>query len=660
MSMSKKELLIVLICSAVLTLSLKYNDIVPFDGGSGWGDQGQMVWNLWIVNESMSNGLNPYTTNMVYFPHKANLSKHTLALGYFPIAFAVKIFLNKNTLYPFISFRIIIFISFTLLIFCAYLVLREVGFNPLESSIPAVAYAFCCFYRLHTLHLNHISGFFIPLIAYFVIRFFKNPTISRSVIPAFLLGYAIYFSEFSLFIYLSLFFYLTLLLLFKEGREHFVQKYLLVKKKLFFIPFLVFAITVLPFLVNWFSFGDMLKPSPQDINFYSSNLLGFFIPTPGNSPLYGSIFSSIDSKMIGMRGYEIFLGFPILLCSFFFLFKKKKKIFIKITFLLTLIFFVFSLGPFLKIYSMETGIPMPFYFLMKTPPFELFRTPVRFVVMGMFFLVFIAASGIRELSKILSKFINKNAVKAFILFVFAWTIAEGYAPGRKSPTFMPPEELKEIIDGPILNLPLKMDDGYAAALQTIHKQPIGTGYLARITKEQLEYFQTLNDKLDDPDYLIKMGFKNIIIADYIPYFLEHSFSKSSLNVVYLRNYAGVYFKNKIVAKLGEIKPIRTPWNDDGNYILETDDDLFHAFTKIVKPGKLEIQADNNDQYQIRFFIDDEYIDTIVVPSSHRGMGLQWRSLELTPKLSQKGFNRLSISPIAGDGLYSISCLIFLE
>jgi hypothetical protein len=57
-------------------------------------------------------------------------------------------------------------------------------------------------------------------------------------------------------------------------------------------------------------------------------------------------------------------------------------------------FFVLSLGPTLKIFGTETGIPMPYSVLMKVPPFDSGRTPVRFVVVGMFFLMIVAAVGL--------------------------------------------------------------------------------------------------------------------------------------------------------------------------------------------------------------------------------------------------------------------------
>ena len=84
--------------------------------------------------------------------------------GYFPVAFLVKKLTGNNPLYPIYSYRIIIWLSFTLILYFSYLLLRALGRPRFVAAIAAVAYAFCDFYMLHALHINHLAGFFIPLV----------------------------------------------------------------------------------------------------------------------------------------------------------------------------------------------------------------------------------------------------------------------------------------------------------------------------------------------------------------------------------------------------------------------------------------------------------------------------------------------------------------
>ena len=118
-----------------------------------------------------------------------------------------------------------------------------------------------------------------------------------------------------------------------------------------------------------------------------------------------------------------------------------------------IVFFILSLGPTLKVFGTETGVPMPYALLMKIPPFALSRTPVRLVVMGIFFLTIVAASGIAWTQNTLRSRLGSRLSFVVPLVVFVWTAAEAYAPLPRQPSFVPPPELANLLNGPVLNLP---------------------------------------------------------------------------------------------------------------------------------------------------------------------------------------------------------------
>jgi hypothetical protein len=128
-----------------------------------------------------------------------------------------------------------------------------------------------------------------------------------------------------------------------------------------------------------------------------------------------------------------------------------------------------------------------------------------------------------------------------------WTVAEVYSPIARQQPFVPPGQLANIVNGPVLNLTPSHADGYAALLQVFHHQPLGTGYLARITEQRIVHMRDLREMFDrgGPSFCEKvkeMGFRNLVLTPYemaAPYewsSMQHlELSKCNINVVDLRS-----------------------------------------------------------------------------------------------------------------------------
>jgi hypothetical protein len=180
------------------------------------------------------------------------------------------------------------------------------------------------------------------------------------------------------------------------------------------------------------------------------------------------------------------------------------------------VFLLLSLGGTLKVFGTETNIPMPYALLMRLPPFDSGRTPVRFIVMGLFFLMIVAAAGMSWFENFIASRKGSNWARAVMALVFVWTTAEVYQPIAKQKVFMPSPQLAKLAPGPVFELPLLAYDGYASLLQVFHHQPIATGYLARISPAQLEHATLLKHVTDrGPTFceeIQKLGYRNIIIT----------------------------------------------------------------------------------------------------------------------------------------------------
>jgi len=533
------------LCLAFTTAMLYHRvvplDALPFYQGSAGQDCYQMVWDLWEVNEAITAGHNPFRTGLVYWPLGAQMGRHSLAAGFFPITFIVKLLSGGNPMYPFYAYRIIILLSFTLILYFSYLTLRELNFSRWASAIPSLAYGFSAFYMEHFFHLTQIAGFFIPLTAFCVVRWYHKPNAGRLLMAAAVASCSLYFTEFAIYIFMAALF-LGLLMLISAGE----RKVLLDKLRRTGSSEVVLSIGLASAMAAPFVFSfhtvHTLAPAPSESSYYSANLAGFFIPSTQDAPLYGALFSRFSSGISnGMR--EPFIGFPILLLTLAALIKSKRKL-VWFSALLSFIFFLLSLGPSLKFLDTDSHIPLPYGILMRIPPFDSGRTPVRFVVMGIFFLIIVAANGLAWIQDNLSEHRGLRWATTTMSLILIWTLAERYSPMPRAQSFAQPRGLEKLISGPVLNLPLLRNDGYAEALQIFHRQPIATGYLARYTPEQRQHFEQLQRLFNKGgatfcDGVKAMGYRNVVIAPRgvvpdAPSLVPLELSKCSLNIVDLR------------------------------------------------------------------------------------------------------------------------------
>jgi hypothetical protein len=207
------------------------------------------------------------------------------------------------------------------------------------------------------------------------------------------------------------------------------------------------------------------------------------------------------------------------------------------------VFLVLSLGPVLKIGGVNTEWPMPYALLMKVPPFEMGRTPVRCVLFTLFCLSILASLGFADVLSTVRRRAGRGAAVAFAALAGAWSAAEVYLPGSAPPPYAVPIELRQLEPGPVLNLPLSVFDGSAVFLQTLHGQPIGTGFVSRRTPEQVEHVRRL-DRLLEQDVSAfvgearRLGFRNLILGPGLPDTLADRLREQPIRVIDLRAHPG--------------------------------------------------------------------------------------------------------------------------
>jgi hypothetical protein len=558
---------------ALFTLAMIYNWIFPlgallYTRGIDGNDCGQMVWNLWHSNESITSGHNPYFTNLVYYPVGANLAHHTLAAGFFPVTLLVKVLTGGDPMYPLYAYRLIALICFSLLLYFSFLFLREIGITRAAAAAAAVAYSFSHFYMAHVMHINHLAGFLIPLTALVAVRCYRTPG-RNLILLAFIAGISVYFTEFSLYIYMAAALFALVLLLYSSERRLLFRKLGEVGGVNIAVSLVVFALLVGPFAFN-LGRDKAIKPPPEQSSIWSGNLAGFVIPDPERTPIYGHIFSSLNKRVsVGVGGFEMFLGFSSVVFAILALAKVQNR-YAMISAALGALFLLLSLGGTLKVFDHETNMPMPYALLLPIPPFNSGRTPVRFIVMGLFFLMIVSAFGLRWFQNAIETRKGARWSNVALALIFIWSAAEVYQPIAKQRVFSPPRQLEKLVPGPVFELPLLAYDGYASLLQVFHHQPIVTGYLARVSPEQFDHAVEMklitNRGPGFCDEIQKRGFRNVIITpnEYMePYdpmgVTQLELEKCSLPVIDLRAQGTVmpHHSNFVIREARE-EPISYP------------------------------------------------------------------------------------------------------
>jgi hypothetical protein len=511
---------------------------LPYYDGSAGQDCYQMVWDLWQPVEAITRGHNPYYTDLIYHPIGAPLGRHSLAAGFFPLTLSVKLLSRGDPMYPFYAYRIAILLSFALILYFTFLTLRELEFDRWAAAIPAVAYAFSAFYMEHFFHLTQVAGFFIPLTAFFAVRWYRRPSAGKLITVAAVAAASFYFTEFAVYILMSAALLFSSMLFLAKERAAMLERMRTTGSATAIAAAIIYLTIAAPFLISFLT-AHTLNPAPAESSFYSANLAGFLIPLPQDAPLYGNLFSRATSQFAGRMG-EVFIGLPVLILTVVALIKTKRRL-VWLPALISGLFLLLSLGPTLKILRADTHLPLPYSLLMWVPPFDSGRTPVRFVVIGMFFLMIVCAGGVAWLEGNLRARIGGRWTTLAMSLILIWIVAERYSPVARSQPFSPPPSLEKIVNGPVLNLPLIRNDGYAEALQIFHRQPIATGYLARYTPEQWQQFESLQRLFHKGgatfcEGITAIGIRNIVIAPRnivpdAPSVAPLELSKCSINVV---------------------------------------------------------------------------------------------------------------------------------
>ncbi len=457
-------------------------------------DRDQNIWNLWWVREALLHFRNPFRTDFIYFPDRTSLYFHTLHPLNGLISTPVQLLFGMTAAYNFI-----VFFSFIMAGVGAYLLLDYLCQNKTAAFTASLIFAYAP-YHMGTLKgvMQLISLQWLPFYILFLIKASREPQkrIINSLLAAVFLVFTAltdwYYTLFLLGFTLLYIMYLVIIFSWQKGFFAFIKIPSSVLEKgvrgVRFADFGTIGLTLVAFgLVMLPVFIPMLKelnsasyflPDPADTRKFSADLTAFFIP-PTTSSFLGWTSQNFPANYVtGPLAAQVYLGYVALGLAILGIIFSRKAWFWGVV---SLTFWVLSLGPAMRINGASPGWGLPFALLENLPVVKITRSPDRFVVITMLALAVCAAFGLVWLVNKMPKrgWLIMGAAGLLVTVEFL-QIPYPLNSFEVSPFFAQLAQDKE--DYALLELPPQAGFWTGAprmAEQTVHGKRIFDGYISR-------------------------------------------------------------------------------------------------------------------------------------------------------------------------------------
>jgi len=357
-----------------------------------WFDNEIFFWNFWWLGEALGSGRDPFYTTLLFHPSGTSLGFHPTSYlnASFSLPFQALLGPQRGVI---LAYNLIILVSLTLSGFFAFLLARRLAGRDAPALAAGLLYGFSAYHFWHLGRL-HVGGIeWLPLFLLALLRLLEDNV--RPLRDGLLVGGAAVLLLYTSLVNFSSALVMTLCL---AGTLLFTRRERILRRPVGLaaaVAAAVILLAALPFLHAWLAYPGPAQAarSVEENVAYSADVAGYLLPGK-NSVLYGGL-----APREGLRpgGEEIFLGYlPWLLIPFAFLGKDRRQVWLWAG--LGLVFFVLSLGPSLRLFGLDSGLPLPYRLLYDVVPLlKVNRTPVRYAAPFLLFLSVVAAFGMREL-----------------------------------------------------------------------------------------------------------------------------------------------------------------------------------------------------------------------------------------------------------------------
>lgn len=474
-----------------------FTAIAGFEGR----DALQLVWfNWWGVKSLLDLGQSPAQVDWLYYPQGA--PHYFLLASFFLPLLALPLTLAAG---PIPTYNLIVLSSFVLAGLLTYLLALGIVRNRRAALVAGLIFIFAPNRMGHVLagHLLLFVTWSLPLYALALTYLLRRPSWPWAVVG----GLALAILTLTQPLHLA-YFALPLTVIYGGGlllaRPHPLATF----RSL--LPYTgamagLAALLLLPFyrpLLSATWQGELDFFSNVGLEDHSTDLAAFVLPSPYH-PLWNGddrppeLLARVIASPRDMEERLAYLGLAPLGLTVWALIRRPRQVYLWA--ILAFVAAVFALGPTLYVLRNDTGIPLPYTWLIELPFLKWSRTPGRFNETVMLAIAIMAAAGLAEgLARIRSGLgagLLTGLVSLVILFEYLILFPFPLA-GQNIPPFYS-RLAREAPGQPLLDMPVtgsRRASNYSLLYQTIHNRPIAGGYIQRElpgTGEMAQFFDRL-------------------------------------------------------------------------------------------------------------------------------------------------------------------------
>ncbi len=446
-------------------------------------DAWQNTWNLWWVRLALSQGRNPYFTDMLFAPDGMPLYLHTLNITNALITMPVNLIAG-----PLAAYNTALIIGLVLTGFATYLLaMYIIGHRGIACAAGAL-FTFGPFHvaKLYDGHLSWVTVFWIPFYLLCLLHALDSGSRRWRILAGVVLAGATftsyYYALFS-FLFTGLLLLIRLPAAVREGRW---RSELVSLALIGMIAGILVAPLLLPAIQEYRTQPEPLAIAPdsdpvwdRETFTYSADLVDLVFPSPFH-PLWGEWANQQHAAMRYGWFWMIAPGYGMLILAVIGVYTGGRRT--RPWALMVALLWVLMLGPELRVLGVQTGIRMPFDLLQYIPGMKLGHRPNHLAIYMLPLLAILAGFGMQTL-------LQRGRAGRIILGILGALIVIDIIP---APAPIMPITSNPILaqlrnqPGAVLDLPNVQRNAPAMIHQMIHGRPIIGGYLPR--PPEIPYF----------------------------------------------------------------------------------------------------------------------------------------------------------------------------
>ncbi|MFM2310503.1 MAG: hypothetical protein RLY87_2625 [Chloroflexota bacterium] len=443
---------------------------------TGW----QNVWSLGWVAQSIARGTIPTHTDMLFYPGGVDLFWQTLMLANGLLMAPVTLMFGAIA-----AFNTLTYLTFVASAWSAAVLTESITKHRYAAWIAGILYTFAPFHvwLAYSGFVERVSIQYFPLLLLALWHISNSP--KRRFVALAIIGVlgsffsSLYYGLFSI-TYVAVW---TIVLTVYAWRDRTIVQRIWVRVACIAAavatPVLPFALQILapgklpPSSAGGVALADYLE---RQVDF-SASLLTFFTPSLVH-PWWG------DAVVAWYRGYSathwpVSIGYCVVVLALYAWLRARHNV-PNWWWLMTLVVFVFAMGPRVVWLTHDTGIPLPYDILNQIPLVKLGQRPNHFLFLGLAHLVVVAAVGIRSIAERLQNPVRWALVIPALLALELWPMPlQSFRP-TQSVVY---DTIRSGVPGAVLTVPFDLDDGNTMYAQWYYQRPVVSGYLPRLNPE---------------------------------------------------------------------------------------------------------------------------------------------------------------------------------